>query len=346
MNNILYIGLNGLAGSGKDTVAKILNIILMQHWSSIEMARNYYENFYTKPNASASYYEKVKGDNNNVMCLAFADQLKTICSDIFGIPLKCFYFNKSTAWICVNKGFEYTEVRPEENVISCEDYYYNIDEYKNSNKKYWMSLRDILVYVGTYILQVDLNKNVFVNIIDNKINIEELNNKNLKYAIITDVRFYHELDYIKKKNGFTIKIIRNSISQLPNIAEHEFDDEDNSFDYIIENNGSKEDLFKTVWNLVHNNLEFNNETINLDVRENINNYLRKIETNKYKVCSPYGIQQIAHNDNGDISMIDLKGGPTIDLNNKIPGTELIPIKIEIDEESNKFFIYTKNKEQL
>ena len=343
MNNILYIGLNGLAGSGKDTVAKILNVILMQNWSSIEMAKNYYENFYTKPNASASYYEKVKGENDAVICLAFADQLKRICADIFGIPLKCFYFNKSTAWVCVNKGFEYTEIRPEENVISCEDYYYNIDEYKNSDKKYWMSLRDILVYIGTYILQLDLNKNVFVNIIDYKIKIESLNNKNLKYAIVTDVRFYHELDYVKSKNGITIKIIRNGISQLSNIAEHEFDDED-SFDFIVDNDGTKDDLFNTIWNLVHDNIEFNNETVNLDVRENINNYLRKVDANKYKVCSPYGIQQISHNEEGEISMIDLKGGPTIDLFNEIPGTDLVPIKIEMDND-NKFLIYTEEKEE-
>ena len=41
-------------------------------------------------------------------------------------------------------------------------------------------------------------------------------------------------------------------------------------------------------------------------------------------------------------MIDLKGGPTIDINMKIPGTELIPIKIEIDDH-NQFLIYTKEE---
>ena len=50
MNNkkLLYIGLNGFAGAGKDTVAKMLNIILKEDWSSFEMCKTYYNNFYTK----------------------------------------------------------------------------------------------------------------------------------------------------------------------------------------------------------------------------------------------------------------------------------------------------------
>jgi hypothetical protein len=37
-------------------------------------------------------------------------------------------------------------------------------------------------------------------------------------------------------------------------------------------------------------------------------------------------------------MIDLKGGPTIDLGVEIPGTDLIPSRIEMDDD-NKFLIY-------
>ena len=337
MNNdrILYIGLNGLAGSGKDTVAKMFNIILMKNWSNYEICKQYYDNYYDRPNASATYYEKYKNNSDQVICIAFADQLKNICASIFGIDLRCFYFNKSTAWICINKEFEYTEIRPE-NVISCEEYYYNISEYKDSDTSYWMSLRDILVYVGTYVLQQEVNKSVFVNTVSNQIKNAYMNNHNIKYAIITDVRFTHELDYIHRNNGLAIKIVRNNVVQLSNIAEHDLDDED-SYDYIIENNGTYDDLFKQIWDLIHDNIEFNNEIVELNTRENINNYLRKIDNNIYKVCSPFGIQQIGHKD-GEISMIDLKGGPTIDLNVPIPGTTIIPNKIEMND-NNQFIIY-------
>lgn len=335
-DKLLYIGLNGLAGSGKDTVAKMLNVILMKNWSDFDSCRNFYNNFYNKPNASASYYEKYKGQSDQVLCIAFADQLKTICADIFGIDLRCFYFNKSTAWICINKGFEYTEIRPD-NVISCEEYFYNISSYKDSDTKYWMSLRDILVYIGTYVLQQDLNRQVFVNTVSNKIKASNLANHNLKYVIVTDVRFQHEFDYIRNNNGITIKITRNGIVQLENIAEHDLDEEDR-YDFIVENNDGYDELFQQIWDLVYKNQEFQNNIIELNTRENVNNYLRQLSDDCYKVCSPFGIQQINHNSSGDICMIDLKGGPTIDLGVEIPGTDLIPSRIEMDDD-NKFLIY-------
>ena len=337
-NKILYIGLNGLAGSGKDTVAKMLNIMLMKQWTDFNQCYTYYNNFYTVPNASASYYEKYKDENSQVICLAFADQLKHICASIFGIPAKCFYFNKSTAWICVNHGFEYTEIRPD-NVVTCEDYYYNLAEYSESPKMYWMSLRDILVYVGTYILQQDLNRMVFVNTISNQIKNRLLENKNLKYAIITDVRFSHELDYIHQNNGITIQIIRDGIEQLSNIAEHDLDDED-SYNFTIINDGSVEDLFLKVWNLVHDNVEFQNQITEMNTRENINNYLRLVGLNQYKVCSPYGIQQISHSNDGEISMIDLRGGPTIYINQDVPGTNIHVNQIIMNENTGQFLIYS------
>jgi len=336
-DKILYIGLNGLAGSGKDTVAKMLNVILMKDWESIEECKSFYDSFYDVPNASASYYEKYKDPKSStVMCLAFADQLKNICASIFGIPMRCFYFNKSTAWICINKGFEYTETRPD-NIISCEDYYYNLSEYLESDKPCWMSLRDILVYVGTYVLQQEVNKQVFVNTIHNQIRNAWLKNHNLKYVILTDVRFSHELEYIKDHYGITIKIVRDSIKQLPNIAEHDLDDED-SYTFKIMNNGEYSDLFAYVWDLVHENIEFKNNTVEMGTRDFVNNYLREIGQSEWRVCSPYRIQQIGHDVDGSISMIDLRGGPTIEVGVPIEGTEITPSEIEIDDITSSFIV--------
>ena len=42
----LYIGINGLAGSGKDTVAKMLKVILSKDWNDIEEARAFYKKTY------------------------------------------------------------------------------------------------------------------------------------------------------------------------------------------------------------------------------------------------------------------------------------------------------------
>jgi len=342
-NNLLYIGLNGFAGSGKDTVAKMIKTILNRDWNSLEECKEYYKSVYTNPTISATFDQN--GENDRVFCIAFADQLKYICSAIFGIPVKRFYENKSTAWVCINKDFQYTELHPDDNVIvTAEQYYDQLSEYKNSKHNYWMSLREILVYVGTYVLQQDLNKNVFVNIINNTIKDNHHSNANLEYVILTDIRFNHEIDYIKKHNGITISITRNDVEQLDNIAEHDLDDED-SWDYVIENNGTYDDLFSNIWNMLHDDVEFQNKTLNLMTRDNVKNYLRFVGDNKYRLCSEYDIQKLYRND-GSIYMVDPIGGPSIQLDEQIPLLDrlrLITDRIEFDEVSNTFLIYTKSE---
>ena len=353
MNNILFIGLNGFAGAGKDTVAKMLKTILSKNWESIEEAKEYYFSTYTNPTQSATYKTYNSEEKPSVMCIAYADQLKEICARIFGIPRQRFYQNKSTAWICINDKFQYTEIQPEEDhIITSDEYYYSLSEYRNNNTKYWMSLREILVYVGTYVLQQSINKSIFVNIVRNIVKEEQYRNDNLKYVIVTDNRFSHELDYIRENNGITMSIVRDSIQQLDNIAEHDLDDVED-YDYIIDNSNTYNNLFETVWNIVHNDLEFKNQGYNLYTRDNINNYLRLVKQisrdnetyNIYKLCIPFNVQQV-YKQNNEISAINLTGGPLICLNEPIDIVEeteedIIPVKIVFNEESKQYLIYTK-----
>ena len=349
-NNILYIGLNGFAGAGKDTVAKMLKTILGHKWNSLEECKSFYQQTYIDPTWTATYHvNSLDPDNKSVLCIAYADQLKKICSDIFGIPFERFYENKSNAWVCINDKFQYTEIKPASAyIISAEDFYYNPDNYKNNSEKYWMSLRSILVYVGTYVLQKDINKNVFVNIVHNSIIQETQNNPELQYIIITDNRFSHELNYIREQKGITITITRDSIEQLDNIAEHELDDEQD-YDFYIDNSYGYDELFENVWNLVHDNKEFSNQTITLNTRENINNYLRitsfDSEKNEYicKLCTPYHIQKI-YQENSIISVIDPIGGPRISINNELDATnitDLIVTQIELNDITDTFYIHLK-----
>lgn len=349
-NNILYIGLNGFAGSGKDTVAKMIRHILEKHWNSdFNTAWEEYRQTYTNPAMPATFSKVSVTDMTDfksvastgfetVFCIAFADQLKFICSSIFGIPVERFYQNKSTAWICINKKFQYTEIKPNDSsIITAEDYYNNISSYAQDSESYWMSLREILVYVGTYVLQQDINKNIFVNIVNNTIKERLHRNPSLKYAIVTDIRFSHEIEYIREKNGITINIYRDGIEQLDNVAEHDLDDETN-WDYVIENNGTYEELFRKVWDMLHDNVIFSNDTISLMTRDNINNFLRKVDENKYMLCSEFGTVRISKEE-GNIVMVDPVGGPAIFIGNKIEGTELIPQIIKFDEKNSGFCIY-------
>lgn len=344
MSNLLYIGLNGFAGSGKDTVAKMIRTILNYEWNSLDECKAYYKSIYTSPTISATYNVKEDDSKSKAYCVAFADQLKTICANIFGIPVERFYQNKSNAWICINKDFQYTEIMPVSNyIVTADDYYNNIAMYKSSKDKYWMSLREILVYVGTYVLQQDLNKNVFVNIVRNLIGIKKKVNENLKYVILTDIRFNHEIEYIHKNNGITISIVRDNVQQLDNIAEHDLDEEDR-WDYIVSNNGTYDELFEKIWNILHEVVEFSNITRTLSTRDDINNYLRLVDRtptwNVYKLCCKYDIQQMYKND-GQIYMIDPVGGPTIQVGEyiKLIDGEVFCEQIEFNSDTNKFYIY-------
>jgi len=350
-NKLLFIGLNGYAGSGKDTVAKMLKTILSYPWDNLESCKSYYKQRYTNPTISATFNINNENETMPVMCIAYADQLKEICSNMFGIPLERFYMNKSNAWVCINDRFQYTEIQPEEdNIITADDYYNSISSYINSNNKYWMSLREILVYVGTYVLQQDVNRQIFVNIVRNKINnIANINHK-LKYVIVTDNRFVHELDYIKENSGILMTITRDSVIQLDNIAEHDLDDE-NCYDYIIENNDGYDELFEQVWNIVHDDVEFRNEIIELQTRDDVENYLRLIDKTDiesvYKLCTPLKIQQSYHSD-GEITMIDPCGGPILCVGEIIKGSKgdnnpygLMISNIKFDNE--QFYIYVDNR---
>ena len=186
---LLYIGLNGLAGSGKDIVAKMIRTIL-GHWRlSLEDCKKIYKEHYYDPWISATHSE-VTDNSNNVYCVAFADQLKVICSTIFGIPIKRFYQNKSTAWICINKDFQYTEVKPDDSqIMTADEYYSSASTWSNSSQKIWMSLRELLVYVGTYVLQQDINRKIFVNVVHNLIKEQMKQNDDLEFVVITDIRF-------------------------------------------------------------------------------------------------------------------------------------------------------------
>lgn len=318
-NKILYIGLNGFAGSGKDTVAKALRLMLSYDWNSYEEFRTTWEREAFKMNYATF---GMSPEDDICFCIAFADQLKHICSEMFGIPIESFYYKKETAWVDISGTFEYTEKRPYDgDLITAEDYYYSINSNNVISQPTWMSLREILVYVGTYICQQYVNRNCFINGIANKIKQIQARNKNLQYVICTDVRFYHEMQFIKNMHGININITRNGVQQLDNIAEHDLDYED-GFDFIINNDGTYDELLVTLWNLVHNNDIFKNITYQLPSHDMTVNCLRKLSDNKWYCCFENNILRTGH-ENGKIISIDPSGGPMLSVGMHLEGIGII-----------------------
>lgn len=321
---IFYIGIHGLAGSGKDTVAKMLYCLL--NFDKSEAKKYYKDNFNDNDNlkliSSATYRSRsALGNTDKCTCMAFADSCKRICSNIFGISLDKFYHDKENQWVCINNGFTYTDKKPYFGIITAEEFFRNREAMLHSITDIWMSLRELLVYVGTYVLQEAFGRNIFVNNVEKQLRNElcKSGSSNLEYVIFTDVRFPHEVEYIKNHNGVIINIVRKSAKQLDNIAEHELDDAD-YYDFTVENNGTFDDLFNLICNIVTKNIIFHNITIQLQSHDGSNNYLRQIydknDKQKWELCTQYGANRIAH-DKGQIVMIDPAGGPMINVGDTI-----------------------------
>jgi hypothetical protein len=71
-----------------------------------------------------------------------------------------------------------------------------------------------------------------------------------KNIIIADLRFKHEYNTIKQLGGIVIKVKRDSNYNDEHVSENELNNE--KFDYIIDNNKSKEELYNKINNIIIN----------------------------------------------------------------------------------------------
>ena len=71
-------------------------------------------------------------------------------------------------------------------------------------------------------------------------------NPDLK-VVVSDIRFRHEFNFIKEKEGYIIKIERDLTKKDSHISENELEEISlGEYNFILYNNGSKEELFKKV----------------------------------------------------------------------------------------------------
>ena len=106
-----------------------------------------------------------------------------------------------------------------------------------------MTYRDLLQKLGTEAMRNGLHENVWVNALfaDYHFNIEE--DEQMPNWLITDCRFPNELEAVKAHKGITIKVSRDSSNTIgtTHASETALDDY-NEWDYVVDNNGSIEDL--------------------------------------------------------------------------------------------------------
>jgi hypothetical protein len=148
-----------------------------------------------------------------------------------------------------------------------------------------------------------------------------------------------------------INIVRDDVAQAADIAEHDLDMMDReSYHHVIYNNGTYDDLFDAVWNMVHDNMEFENVTIPLVSRVHTNNsYLRILKVNKTneseltlcRLCNTVDVNRASYSE-GKIISIDLEGGPQIFVGELVYGTPKYVDAIWFDEEKSEYLICLKS----
>ena len=141
------------------------------------------------------------------------------------------------------------------------------DLYSRDKKEQYRKHMQIL---STDLVRKYFGEDVWINYLKHKIELETKQNTNLKCSlegcdcdkhcdlnkgcnlneiskskqpfIIDDIRFKNE--YLSFSDAIRIKIIRNNEVSSLHISEHDVDDL--NFDYIIENNGNLDDLYKKI----------------------------------------------------------------------------------------------------
>lgn len=240
----MIIGINGYIGSGKDTVGTIMQYLICLEKGSLMHHQQSFEYFQKAPmsNALQSGWEIKK----------FAGKLKQIASLMTGIPIEKFE----------DQEFKESYLGQEWNTLvrkagKREDGLFGSGEIEIKK----MKVREFLQLLGTDAIRNGLHENAWVNSL--MADYKEIMNATTsdkgykewlsgEYPnwIITDCRFPNEAQAVKEKNGIIIRVNRPSKDiqttevKFKHVSETALDMW--KFDYVIENEGSVEDLISKV----------------------------------------------------------------------------------------------------
>lgn len=107
-----------------------------------------------------------------------------------------------------------------------------------------LTYRALLQDLGTEVGR-GYKESIWLDILDFKS--EKAEKKNIGLFIVTDVRFKNEFEHVKNNGYITIRIKRDSQLQMTHSSEMEQElIDDSEFDYVIDNNGTLDDLRRNV----------------------------------------------------------------------------------------------------
>ena len=126
---------------------------------------------------------------------------------------------------------------------------------KEIDDEFWKaSPRKVLQYVATELFRDQISRvlpevkdDIWVKVVEKTI----LQNPDKKY-VITDVRFNNELEFVKKYNGLTLKVQRDTLTNIDSHISESFIDELKTH-YTLKNSGTLEELYKKLENVMDYN---------------------------------------------------------------------------------------------
>ena len=109
----------------------------------------------------------------------------------------------------------------------------------------YLSIRQLMQYFGTEVMQTHFGKNVWI-----RSTLRHGCGSN-KGTIIADLRFKAEAEAVHDLNGLIIYVSRPGYVFGQHASEREMSEllSNNKYDFVIENDGTQEDLFNKVKNL-------------------------------------------------------------------------------------------------
>lgn len=231
--NNKIIAVSGLKDSGKTSAAEMLGYLL----NAPKCLRTY------------KWYKILRGKHikSNWEITSFAKPLKKCLSIILNKPLSWFENrdNKENMYVSLNTLFIYPRFKLHNDIILTESKFQKLlKSGEPLPTDYLLSIRQLMQYFGTETVRKFIGDKTWIN--------STLNESNSKNIIVSDLRFKIELDEIKHRMGKTIYIKRNSAVPGSHASEREVLEllNENKFDYVIDNNGTLEDLFNNLKKII------------------------------------------------------------------------------------------------
>lgn len=233
----MIIGVSGYSGSGKDLVGTMIQFLTSKTDSKVTL-----DEIIDFPINHEYWLEEKSGWEIK----KWAGKLKTIASLLTGIPVEKFEDQKFKK---TNLGIEWNQIVR----VFGEYYDGHVEDWTDEVRP--MSVREFLQKLGTDGLRNGLHSNVWVNAL-----MADYKHTQVQWAngpiggyedgelpnwIITDTRFPNEAEAIREKEGIMIRVERPGVKPINNHPS-EVSLDDYTFDHVIQNNGSLEDLLKKV----------------------------------------------------------------------------------------------------